>query len=141
MGKMRVLVVYESTRGRTKAMADAICEGVLSSNSECELIDAAGFRAVGDACAVAIGSSTRMKRPLPKVRQILAEMGKIDGIPSAAFGSYGWSGEAPDFIGNQMEALGGSLVDKPLRVKDFPDDDALEACRELGRKLAESCCR
>jgi flavorubredoxin len=80
-----------------------------------------------------------MKRPLPKVRQILAEIGRIDGKPCAAFGSYGWSGEAPDFIGNQMEALGGNLVDKPLRAKDFPDDDALEACRELGRKLVESC--
>lgn len=136
---MRVTVIYESTRGRTKAMADAICEGVRSKSVDCDLIDASRFQAIGDACALAIGSSTRMKRPLPKVRQVLAEMGKIDGKPSAAFGSYGWSGEAPDFIGNQMEALGGKLVDKPLRVKDFPDDDALEACRELGRKLAESC--
>ncbi|MHA2378232.1 MAG: flavodoxin domain-containing protein [Candidatus Thorarchaeota archaeon] len=136
---MRVTVIYESTRGRTKAMADAICEGVQSSNAECDLIDAAKFQDVGDACALAIGSSTRMKRPLPKVRQILAEIGKIDGKPSAAFGSYGWSGEAPDFIGKQMEALGGMLVDKPLRVKDYPDDGGLEACRQLGRKLAERC--
>ncbi len=136
---MRVMVIYESTRGRTKAMADAICEGVRSKNVECELIDAPRFQALGDACALAVGSSTRMKKPLPKVRQILAELGKIDGKPSAAFGSYGWSGEAPDFIGNQMEALGGKLVDRPLRVKDFPDDAALEDCRELGRKLAKSC--
>ena len=95
---MQVTVIYESTRGRTKAMADAICEGVRSSSVDCNLIEAARFQDIGDACAFAIGSSTRMKRPLPKVRQILAEMGKIDGKPSAAFGSYGWSGEAPDFI-------------------------------------------
>ncbi|MFQ5832231.1 MAG: flavodoxin domain-containing protein [Candidatus Thorarchaeota archaeon] len=136
---MKVLIVYESTRGRTKAMADAICEGVQSGKAECLLIDAAKFQAVGDVCAVAIGSSTRMKRPLPKVRQILAEMGQLDGKPSAAFGSYGWSGEAPDFIGQQMVALGGTLVDKPLKAKDYPNEEALESCRELGRKLAKNC--
>ncbi|MFW9800425.1 MAG: flavodoxin domain-containing protein [Candidatus Thorarchaeota archaeon] len=136
---MRVLVIYESTRGRTKAMAEAICEGVKSRNIDCDLIDAAKFQDLGDACALAIGSSTRMKRPLPKVRQILAEIGQLDGTPSAAFGSYGWSGEAPDFIGQQMVALGGTLVDSPLKAKDYPNEEALESCRELGRKLAKTC--
>ncbi len=120
-------------------MAEAICEGVRSSNVDCDLVDAAKFQGLSDACALAIGSSTRMKRPLPKVRQILAEMKQIDGTPSAAFGSYGWSGEAPDFIGQQMVALGGTLVDNPLKAKDYPNEEALESSRELGRKLAKTC--
>jgi len=136
---MRVLVVYESTRGRTKAMADAICEGVKSAGADCELINASGFKEVGDACALAVGASTRMKRPLPKVRQILSELHPLEGKPVAAFGSYGWSGEAPEFIGQQLESLGGNLVSSPLRVKDYPDESGIEACKELGQKLAESC--
>ncbi len=136
---MRVIVVYESTRGRTKAMADAICEGIKSVGADCELINAPGFKSMGDACALAVGASTRMKRPLPKVRQIISEMQPLEGKPVAAFGSYGWSGEAPGFIGQQLESIGGVLVDSPLRVKDYPDEAGLDACRELGKKLAESC--
>lgn len=136
---MRVIVVYETTRGRTKAMADAICEGVKSAGADCDLINATGFKELGDACALAVGASTRMKRPLPKVRQILSELQPLDGKPVAAFGSYGWSGEAPEVIGQQLESLGGALVDSPLRVKDYPDDTGIEACKALGRKLAERC--
>jgi flavodoxin I len=136
---MHVVVVYESTRGRTKAMADAICQGVKSVGIDCELINATGFKGLGNACALAVGASTRMKRPLPKVRQILSELQPLDGKPVAAFGSYGWSGEAPGIIGQQLESIGGVLVDDALRVKDYPDDTGIEACKKLGRKLAESC--
>ncbi|MFX0107183.1 MAG: flavodoxin domain-containing protein [Candidatus Hodarchaeota archaeon] len=136
---MRVVVIFESTRGRTKAMAEAICEGVKSTDATCDLIAAAGFSGLGEYCALAVGSSTRMKRPLPKVRQILGEIGKIEGKPVAAFGSYGWSGEAPDFLGQQLESLGGTLVDKPLRAKDYPSEEALEECKDLGKKLVNSC--
>ena len=99
---MKVGVIYESTRGRTKAMAEAICEGVTSAGAECEVIDAKEFNGLGDICAVAIGSSTRMKRVLPKVKQIIAELTDLKGLPAAGFGSYGWSGEAPDEISNRF---------------------------------------
>jgi flavorubredoxin len=136
---MRVVVVYESTRGRTKAMADAICEGVKAAGAACDLVNAPGFKELGDACALAMGASTRMKRPLPKVRQILSDLKPLDGKPVAAFGSYGWSGEAPGVIGQQLESLGGTLVDSPLRAKDYPDETSIEACKQLGKKLVESC--
>lgn len=136
---MKVIVVYESTRGRTKAMADAICEGVVSSKKECEVVDAKDFNGVGDACALAVGSSTRMKRTLPKARQILAELPQLDGLPAASFGSYGWSGEAPAEIAQNLEAKGAKLVGTPLRVKDHPNEDALNQCRELGKTLAAAC--
>ena len=120
-------------------MAEAICEGVTSKGKICEVRDAKDVESVGDACAVAIGSSTRMKRPLPKVKQLLTEMGSLDGIPTAAFGSFGWSGEAPDEIAKILQEKGGKLVDNPLKVKDYPNEEQLEACRDLGVNLATSC--
>ena len=137
---MKVLVVYESTRGRTKAMADAICEGAKTAGASCEVVEAKSFGGLTDACALAIGSSTRMKRPLPKVKQILSDLPDLGGKPSAAFGSYGWSGEAPDEIARGISDHGGSLVDgQPIRAKDFPSESVLEQCRELGEKLATNC--
>lgn len=137
---MQVVVIYGSTRGRTKAMATAICEGVKSSGVDCELVEARHFKALGDACALAVGASTRMKRPLPQVRQILSQLPKLNGMSAAGFGSYGWSGEAPDEIAAQLRNLGAKLVEgQPLKAKDYPNQTALEKCKELGQNLAKNC--
>ena len=137
---MKVGVIYESTRGRTKAMADAICDGVRSAGAECELIDAKEFNGLTDFCALAIGSSTRMKRVLPMVKRILSELPDLNGLPAAGYGSYGWSGEAPDEITSKLVELNAEIViDQPLKAKDYPGESVLEECRNLGTILAEKC--
>ncbi len=137
---MKVAVVYESTRGRTKAMAEAICEGATSAESECIVFEAKEFPELDDICALAVGSSTRMKRVLPMVKRIMSELPALNGLPVGAFGSYGWSGEAPDEIAAKLTELGAILVDqKPIKAKDYPSDSILEECRGLGAKLAEKC--
>lgn len=137
---MKVVVIYESTRGRTKAMATAIAEGVVAAGKECEVVEAKDFNGIGDACAIAVGSSTRMKHALPKVKQVLAGFDSLDGIPAAAYGSYGWSGEAPGIIAKQLEEKGAKLVEgQPLSAKDYPNEEMLDRCRGLGKTLAEAC--
>ncbi|MGV9169753.1 MAG: flavodoxin domain-containing protein [Promethearchaeia archaeon] len=137
---MKVVVIYESTRGRTEAMAKAICEGVSSNGQECEVVNAKDFNGLKGACALAVGSSTRMRKALPHVRRLLAEMTNLDGIPSAAFGSYGWSGEAPDTIAEELAELGGYLLDEqPVKAREMPNREELELCRNLGKRLAASC--
>jgi len=136
---MKVLVVYESTTGKTRTMAEAICEGVREMGVECDLIRARDFTGIESACALALGSSTRMKRPLPKVRQIMAELPSLQGLSVASFGSYGWSGEAPGIIAERLQELGGDIVGGPLRVKNHPREQDVEVCKELGRQLAKSC--
>ena len=137
---MKVGVIYESTRGRTKAMAEAICKGATEAGAECEVIDAKEFNSIDGFCAIAVGSSTRMKRVLPKVKQIIAELPDLKGLPAAAYGSYGWSGEAPDEINGRLEELNAKIViDQPIKAKDYPGEPVLEECQSLGAKLAESC--
>ncbi len=140
--KMRVAVIYESTMGRTRAMAQAIGEGARLEGAQCDVIEAAQFKELGDACALAVGSSTRIGKPLPRIRQILSELNNLSGITAASFGSYGWSGEAPDIIANLLMGLGAKLIDgQPVKVKDVPGIEQLEKCRELGRNLARACTR
>jgi flavodoxin I len=137
---MRVAVVYESTRGRTKAMAEAICEGAKNAGADCDVIEAPEVENLKDYCALAVGSSTRMKRVLPMVKRFLAELQDLNGLPAASFGSYGWSGEAPDEIADRLRDLGAVMVsEKPLKVKDYPGEEPLQACRELGKSLVEKC--
>ena len=137
---MKVGVIYESTRGRTKAMAEAICKGATEAGAECEVIEAKEFKGIDDICALAIGSSTRMKKVLPKIKQILADLTDLKGLPAAGYGSYGWSGEAPDDITSRLMELNAEMViDQPIKAKDFPGESILEECQELGALLAEKC--
>ncbi|MGZ7120172.1 MAG: flavodoxin domain-containing protein, partial [Methanobacterium sp.] len=55
-----VIVVYLSTSGNTKAMADAIAEGVRSRNVEVKTVNfhEARIEDIRSADAIAIGSST-----------------------------------------------------------------------------------
>ena len=137
---MKVGVIYESTRGRTKAMAEAICEGAKSAGAECEVIDAKDFTGTTGFCALAIGSSTRMKQILPTVKRVLSELPDLKGLPAAGYGSYGWSGEAPDDITSKLMALNATIViEQPIKAKDYPGESVLEECRNLGITLAEKC--
>jgi len=56
----------------------------------------------------------------------------------AAFGSYGWSGEAPKLI---LEILKNKfrmhIIEPPLIIKYEPDEKGLALCRDLGKKVSE----
>jgi flavorubredoxin len=62
----------------------------------------------------------------------------LKGKIGAAFGSYGWSGEAPrlvlEVLKNKFEM---EIVEPPLLIKYTPDHDGLEKCKEFGRKIVE----
>ncbi len=54
----------------------------------------------------------------------------------AAFGSYGWSGEACAHIEEALTGVGLDLIQEAVRVKYVPDEKALAQCVELGRLTA-----
>ncbi len=66
----------------------------------------------------------------------------LKGKIGAAFGSYGWSGEAPkltiEIMKNKFEM---NVTESPLLIKYTPDENALNKCRELGKRIAESLMR
>lgn len=143
---MKIAVIYESTRGRTKKMAEAICEGAAAQGAECDIIDAKDFSSIDGYCALAVGCSTRMKRVLPMVKRLLSEdvadgaLPPLNGLPAAAFGSYGWSGEAPDEIADRLKEKGAKLIlDGPIKAKDYPSESIIAECSELGAALVRAC--
>jgi flavorubredoxin len=57
----------------------------------------------------------------------------------AVFGSYGWSGEAPKLILEIMKyKFEMKTIEPPLLAKNSPDQNALNECRNLGKKVSES---
>jgi len=54
----------------------------------------------------------------------------------AAFGSYGWSGEAPVMIAEKLRQLDMNVIDPVLRIQYQPTEKDLKECKRLGKDLA-----
>jgi flavodoxin I len=136
----KAVVVYLSTSGNTKTMADSIVEGLTSRNVEATSMNfhEARIEEIKDADAIAIGSSTFYYKMLPPMEKFIDSLEKanIKGKVGAAFGSYGWSGEAPVEIANRMRKLGMDVIDPVLRIQYQPTEKDLEECKRLGKDLA-----
>ncbi len=139
---MKAIVVYLSTSGNTKSMAEAIANGIESRNIDVKAVSFYDVKPedLNDAEAIAIGSSTFYYRMLPPMEKFINEIlassdpkGKI----GAAFGSYGWSGEAPVMIAEKMREMGMNVIDPVLRILHKPTDKDVEECKRLGIDIAE----
>ncbi|WP_406658186.1 flavodoxin domain-containing protein [Methanolobus sp. ZRKC2] len=137
----KLAIVYLSTQGNTKMMAEAIADGATERHVNVEINnfyewnpeDAAQYD------AIAIGSSTfyyTMLDPIAKFIDKLVEVGVEDKI-GAAFGSYGWSGEAPVKIAEKLRGGGMEVIDPVLRIQYRPTEKDLLECNRLGKDLAE----
>jgi len=137
----KLAVVYLSTTGNTKLMADAIADGARSRNVDVEIKSFYDWKPeeAAAADAIAIGSSTFHYTMLPPIEKFVDELVKAGakGKDGAAFGSYGWSGEAPIMIAEKMRNGGINLLDPVLRVQYKPNEKDLKECNRLGKDLAE----
>ncbi len=95
---------------------------------------------VFDAKAVVLGSPTLNNGLFPTLADFLCYMKglKPKNKIGAAFGSYGWSGEAVNLINDELKAMNVALIDPGLKIQYLPDPQALEACVEFGSKIGQA---
>jgi flavorubredoxin len=144
-GEPRVLIAYDTMWNATRRMAEAIGDGVVESGLPCKIVNAAAtdrndllvdvFRS---AC-IAIGSPTINNRILPTIAPLLEDIRglKFKNKIGAAFGSYGWSGEAVKIIEEHLAQCSIPLARPGIRCKWQPRSEDLESCRAFGRELGE----
>jgi len=139
----RVLILYYSRTGNTEKMAKAIAEGAKTVQSvEVELNYYVTPERLSDFDAIVVGTPTYHHDMPLSVKNLLEEAAvkgvNLKGRIGAAFGSYGWSGEAPrlvlEILKNKFEM---QVVEPPLLIRYSPDQTGLEKCREFGRGIAE----
>lgn len=140
----KVVIVYDTMWHSTERMAAAIAEGIAESGVSVKVMDLAGthrsdvITELLDARAVVLGSATLNNGMLPRMADLLCYMKGLRpvGKIGAAFGSYGWGGEAPRLLNAALEELKFEIADEPLRVNYVPTEEDLAKCAELGRKIA-----
>lgn len=142
----QVTIIYDTMWEATRKMADAIAQGVkevdptlnikLFNVSKIDKNDV--ISEVFKAKLIIAGSSTINKGILSAMASTIEIMKglKFKNKKAAGFGSYGWSGESPKHMTQELEACGFEILEEGLGVLWKPDEDALETCREYGRKLA-----
>jgi len=92
-----------------------------------------------DAGALLVGSPTLNNNIYPSLADFLTYLKglKPQNLIGAAFGSYGWSGEAVGQVKEYLEAMKVELVHEGLRQRFVPDAKCLGECAALGRATAE----
>ena len=144
--KDKAVIVFDTMWKSTEKMANAICKGLISEGISVTMMNThVNHRSdviseILDAKAIILGSPTLNNGILPKMADIVTYMKGLRprGRIGAAFGSYGWSGEAVKHLNAALEEMKIELVDEGIRVKNVPDHDALKPCVELGKKIGQA---
>jgi flavorubredoxin len=139
-----VVVAYASAYGYTKAIANAIAEGINASGVKAELVNledvttADVLAKVGKAKGLVLGSPTIVNDMVPPVASVLAGLNPTinKGLFAAAFGSYGWSGEAANNIQARFEQLKFKTPVPALRIMFKPSEEQYAQAVQFGKDFA-----
>ncbi|MBU0485233.1 MAG: flavodoxin domain-containing protein [Proteobacteria bacterium] len=143
----KAVIVFDTMWKSTEKMANAICQGLISEGISVIMMNThVNHRSdviseILDAKAIILGSPTLNNGILPMMADIVTYMKGLRprGRIGAAFGSYGWSGEAVKHLNAALEEMKIELVDEEgIRVRNVPDHDALKLCVELGKKIGKA---
>ncbi len=142
----RILITYVSAYGYTRQMAEAIAEGIGEVVDYKILVVDIENTLLGDleeliVCSksLLVGSPTINQNTLLPVYRLFSVINPLRdrGKKAAAFGSYGWSGEAVKLIEGQLKALKMNVVMEGISAKFSPDDRKHEQMIEFGRNFAK----
>jgi flavorubredoxin len=140
----RILVLYYSQTGNTEKMANAVAEGARSvANTQVDVEYHVDADDLSKFDAVIVGVATYHHDMPMDVKHLFEEAAQkginLKGKIGAAFGSYGWSGEAPQLV---LEIMKNKFemphFQTALRTKYTPDQKSLDACQELGKRVSET---
>ena len=140
---LKVLIVYYSQTGNTEKMARAIEEGAKSvAGIDVEVKYFVKPEELVDANGIILGMPTYYHDIGMDMKNLLEGLAKeeidLKGKVGAAFGSYGWSGEAPNLLLEIMKnRFSMDVIEPALRIKYNPDKNGLDECRKLGKTVAE----
>ena len=129
---MKTAVVYWSGTGNTEAMARAVAEGMTAAVAPGNLN---AYAAIAFGCP-AMGAEVLEEMEFQPMFDACKR--SLGGKRVALFGSYGWGdGEWMRSWEKDCDDVGINLVCESVICTETPDDAALEACRALGKALAE----
>ena len=143
----QVAIIYDTMWNSTRIMAECIADGIRNYDEtiKVKLINAAKedksdiLTEVFRSKAVLLGSPTYNHGYLYSIAGMIEIIkgSAFKNKKGAAFGSYGWSGEAVKKLSDELTACGFEVVDEGLKGIWVPDDAMIENCRKYGYDFAK----
>jgi flavorubredoxin len=144
--KMNILIAYVSAYGYTKEAAHIIAEGIIETKDiTVDIIDIENISLeeletkliMSD--GLLVGSPTINQNTLLPVYRLLALINPIrdKGKLGGTFGSYGWSGESPKIILENLRLLKLKIFEETAAFKFSADNIKKENLRQFGRNFAQ----
>jgi flavorubredoxin len=139
------VVLYDTMWEGTRAMAEGIGQGLAAEGVPHKIFHMAVsdrndvITEVFKAKAIVVGSPTVNRGVLPTIAPILEDLRGL-GFKNkigAAFGCYGWSGEAVKMIEEHLTRCKMPLAAEGVRAKWQPSAAELTACVALGRAVGQ----
>ena len=145
-GKQKAVIIYDTMWQATEKMAYAIADGLVREGIEFKLLNlklnhrSDIMTEVLDSRAIILGSPTINNGYMPTMADILSYMKGLKPVNKvgAAFGSYGWSGEAVKGMTDALTDMKVNVLDPGVKVKFSPVAADFEKCVALGRKIADA---
>jgi flavorubredoxin len=144
----QITIVYDTMWQGTRKMAEAIAKGIREADPKVVVKiynvtkeDKNDVMAqIFQSKAILVGSPTINYSYTFAIAGILemAEGLRFKKKKAAAFGSYGWTGDAPKKITAKLKESGFDIVNDGIRQLWVPDEKAIEECRQYGRDFVKA---
>lgn len=138
----KIAVVYWSGTGNTESMAEYVAKGIKEAGAEATVYSAGEFspEIMNQYDAVAFGCPSMGDEVLEEseFEPMFSDCRPgLKGKKIALFGSYGWGdGEWMRKWEEDCQSLGAVIVSDSVICNEAPDQDAQNACVDLGKALA-----
>lgn len=139
----KALIIYGTRTNQTKKIADLIAEGIRLKGLETTVVNVNEVEKAGidpaSYQAIILGAPTYHGEMLQSMKTFLFALEKLnlEGKVGGAFGSFGWSGEAPGRIYDTMKHIFKmDLVGGPLMLKTASLGGGIKMAQEYGTDIA-----
>ena len=141
----KALVIYDTMWHSTELLAQALSQGLMDAGAETLVYRLRRTHYsdivtdVLDAGLLLFGSPTLNNQMFPSMGEFLTYLQGLRPThkAAAAFGSYGWSGQAVSLINQVLTTLKFTLAHDGLQVKYIPTPEELTTTRTLATRLAK----
>jgi flavorubredoxin len=142
----RVIIAYVSAYGNTADLARQIAAGIQSAGVQTEIFDlvevAPGSLVdkIEGSKGLVLGSPTINGDAVKPVHDLLSGLATINlkGKLGAAFGSYGWSGEAVPILESRMAGIKFKVINSTVKPVLIPTPADLENASEFGKSFGRA---
>lgn len=141
----QITIIYDTMWDGTRRMAEAVAKGIAEADKTVvvKLFNAARsdkndiITEIFKSKAILVGSPTINKSVLSAVAAILEEIKglRFKNKKAAAFGCYGWSGEAVKIISDKLKESGFELLNDGLQEKWNPNTESIQNSINFGKEI------